>query len=108
MRKDVTGPAAAEPATGTKHAEARRKFLLQCGRYAKITPPLITLLLTASHARYATAASGAGPHPGGSQQSGGGTFSLQSDGMCSQARSGAFVGDTPGCAQLRSRIALPR
>lgn len=109
MRKDLTQTTAVPPATGKTNSEARRQFLLQCGRYASITPPLITLLLTASQARYATAASGAGPQPGlSSQQSGSGSFSLLNDGTCSQAQSGPFVGDSPGCAQLRSRIALPR
>jgi hypothetical protein len=108
MRKDLTRPEAVFPAVDINHSETRRKFLLQCGRYASITPPIVTLLLTATQARYATAASGTGPRPSASAQPSAGGFSLQNDGICSQAQSGPFVGDSPGCAQLRSRIALPR
>jgi hypothetical protein len=40
---------------------ARRRFLLRCGRYAAVTPPLVTLLLAPDAAKYAAAQSGVGP-----------------------------------------------
>lgn len=49
--------------------EARRRFLLTCGRYAAVTPPVISLLLSTAGPNYAIAASGsaratARPTPG--------------------------------------------
>lgn len=38
----------------------RRKFLLQCGRFGVVTPPMIALLLSAGPATYAVARSGGG------------------------------------------------
>ena len=37
---------------------ARRRFLATCGKFAVVTPPAITLLLSASPQSYAAAASG--------------------------------------------------
>jgi hypothetical protein len=42
----------------TSHFEARRRFLKDCGRYAVVTPPAITLLLSTAGPNYALAASG--------------------------------------------------
>lgn len=44
--------------------QARRKFLTTCGKFAVVTPPAITLLLSAANRSYAQAASG-GPGPTG-------------------------------------------
>jgi hypothetical protein len=49
--------------------EARRRFLITCGRYAAVTPPVISLLLSTAGPNYAIAASGsagatARPTPG--------------------------------------------
>jgi hypothetical protein len=41
-------------------AQARRRFLASCGRFAALTPPAVTLLLSAADATYAVAASGRG------------------------------------------------
>ena len=38
--------------------EARRRFLAKCGKFAVITPPVVTLMLTATHGNYAAARSG--------------------------------------------------
>jgi hypothetical protein len=37
---------------------ARRKFLASCGKFAALTPPAVTLLLSAADANYAVALSG--------------------------------------------------
>jgi hypothetical protein len=42
----------------TPHVEARRKFLASCGKFAALTPPAVTLLLSAGEANYAVAFSG--------------------------------------------------
>lgn len=46
--------------------EARRAFLLRCGRFAAVTPPVITTLLTVStipsEAHASTIGRGNGPH----------------------------------------------
>lgn len=39
---------------------ARREFLASCGKFAAVTPPAITLLLSTSMSSTATAASGGG------------------------------------------------
>lgn len=107
MDKNSVSPTAGS-ASGGDHDEARRRFLVQCGRYAAITPPVVTVLLSVSQSRYATAASGVGPRSGASApQTGSGSFALSSDGTCAQAQS-TFVGDSPGCVRLRSRVDLPR
>ena len=51
--------------------EARRRFLAKCGKFAVITPPAMTLLLSSTAQNYAVAASGGGgTHlPGSGQQS---------------------------------------
>jgi hypothetical protein len=41
-------------------AQARRRFLASCGRFAALTPPAVILLLSATDANYAVAASGRG------------------------------------------------
>ena len=38
--------------------QARRKFLMSCGKFAIVTPPAISLLLAASDQSFAVAASG--------------------------------------------------
>lgn len=43
----------------TAHAEARRRFLATCGKFAAVTPPAIALMLNAAERNYAVAASGA-------------------------------------------------
>jgi len=41
-------------------AEARRNFLKTCGKFAVITPPAVTLMLSAASHNYAAAQSGLG------------------------------------------------
>ena len=41
--------------------QARRKFLATCGKFAVVTPPAVTLLLSATNRAYAHFASGMGP-----------------------------------------------
>ena len=55
-----------------EHAEARRKFLITAGKFAAITPPLITGLLTVSKGNYAMALSGSGPQGNNGFGNGGG------------------------------------
>jgi hypothetical protein len=107
MEKDSTSPKADSPAADS-HDQARRQFLVQCGRYAVITPPVVTVLLSVSQSRYATAASGAAPRSGAALLSGSGSFAVQGDSTCAQAQSGVFVGDAPGCVRLRSHLDPPR
>ena len=38
--------------------QARRRFLASCGKFAALTPPAVTLMLSAADAKYAVAASG--------------------------------------------------
>jgi len=45
--------------------EDRRKFLATCGKFAVVTPPAITLLLSTSLTSDAIAASGGKGHDGG-------------------------------------------
>jgi hypothetical protein len=106
MEKDSVSPTSGS-ASGSDHDEARRRFLVQCGRYAAITPPVVTVLLSVSQSRYATAASGVGSASGTTSRPGAGSFALSSDGTCAQAQ-GTFVGDSPGCVRLRSRVDLTR
>jgi len=40
-------------------ALARRRFLLNCGKFAVVTPPVVTLMLSASERSYAIVSSGA-------------------------------------------------
>jgi hypothetical protein len=40
--------------------EARRRFLAKCGKFAVITPPAMTVLLSSTAQNYAVAASGGG------------------------------------------------
>ena len=49
----LTPEATPEPADA-----ARRKFLASCGKFAALTPPAVTLLLSAADANYAVAFSG--------------------------------------------------
>lgn len=51
---------------------ARRSFLASCGRFAAVTPPLVTLMVAASAQNYATAASGGGPRGNNGFGNGGG------------------------------------
>lgn len=37
---------------------ARRRFLANCGKFAIVTPPVVSLMLSASHRSYANAGSG--------------------------------------------------
>lgn len=45
--------------------EARRRFLAKCGKFAAVTPPAMTLLLTSTHQSYAVAGSNNGFGNGG-------------------------------------------
>ena len=69
----------------------RRRFLLACGKFAAITPPTMTLLLTAGSG-FAVAASGSGG--GGSSGGGGITYFVPRDDALIQANGGVKPGDT--------------
>jgi hypothetical protein len=43
-----------------RHIEARRRFLATCGKFALITPPAMTVLLSSTAQNYAVAGSGNG------------------------------------------------
>ena len=45
--------------TANRAALARRRFLLNCGKFAVVTPPLVTLMLSTSDRSYAKVMSGA-------------------------------------------------
>jgi hypothetical protein len=47
-----------EKLRGTEMLDARRRFLAKCGKFALITPPAMTLLLSSTAQNYAVAASG--------------------------------------------------
>lgn len=51
--------------TGTPLDDDRRKFLASCGKFAVVTPPAITMLLSTSLNSTAVASSGAGGSSGG-------------------------------------------
>ena len=67
----------------------RRRFLLSCGRFALITPPTMTLLLTSSGQNFAVAGSGSA---GGSL--GGTTYFVPRDDDAIAAAGGVKPGDT--------------
>lgn len=46
---------------GDESLQARRKFLATCGKFAVVTPPAVTLLLSATNRAYANFGSGMGP-----------------------------------------------
>jgi hypothetical protein len=50
--------------TGTPLDDDRRKFLASCGKFAVVTPPAITMLLSTSLNSTAVASSGAGGSSG--------------------------------------------
>ena len=70
---------------------SRRKFLAQCGKFAIVTPPAITLMLAASSQNFAVAASG-GASSGGA---GGGT-TAGSGGGAGGGAGGSFSGGSGG------------
>lgn len=47
--------------------QARRNFLATCGKFAVVTPPAVTLLLSATNRAYANFGSGAGSEGDGSE-----------------------------------------
>jgi hypothetical protein len=57
--------------TGTPLDDDRRKFLASCGKFAVVTPPAITMLLSTSLNSTAIARSGGGGYSGGDGNSGG-------------------------------------
>ncbi len=46
--------------TAIDQMQARRRFLAKCGKYAIVTPPAMTVLLSSTAQNYAVAASGGG------------------------------------------------
>lgn len=69
-----------EPSTGAAVADARRRFLINCGKFAVATPPAISLLLAAAKTNYAVASSGSNGSSS-SSGSGGGNAPLVSNDM---------------------------
>jgi hypothetical protein len=53
-----------DPALEPREGDDRRKFLAACGRFAAVTPPTITLLLSTSLTSTAITRSGAGGDQG--------------------------------------------
>jgi hypothetical protein len=51
---------------------ARRRFLLNCGKFAVVTPPVVTLMLSTSERSYAAVASGARGRGNNGRGNGGG------------------------------------
>ena len=49
-----------EKLTESAQLEARRRFLAKCGKFAVVTPPVMTVLLSSTAQNYAVAASGGG------------------------------------------------
>lgn len=47
------------PKNADRAALARRRFLLNCGKFAVVTPPLVTLMLSTTDRSYAKVMSGA-------------------------------------------------
>lgn len=71
---------------------ARRAFLAKCGKYALVTPPVVTLMLSVSGTNnYALALSGSGPSGGGG---GGG-------GNANNGGGGGSGSNNPGILQSR-------
>lgn len=60
----------------TESDRARREFLRKCGRFAVVTPPVVTLLLSTSLDSPAVAASGTSGAGGGSPDRFGGNCNL--------------------------------
>jgi hypothetical protein len=56
--------------TGTPLDDDRRKFLASCGKFAVVTPPAITMLLSTSLNSTAIAYSGGRAHSGGGERDG--------------------------------------
>ncbi len=53
-------------------ALARRRFLLNCGKFAVVTPPVVTLMLSTAERSYAVVASGARGRGNNGRGNGGG------------------------------------
>lgn len=52
--------------------QARRRFLANCGKFAVVTPPVVSLMLSASHRSYAAVGSGGARGPQGNNGFGNG------------------------------------
>jgi hypothetical protein len=59
MENERSPPASADPATSGD--DDRREFLKKCGKFAAITPPAVTMLLSTSLTSRAIAKSGGRP-----------------------------------------------
>ena len=75
-----------------EQTEARRRFLASCGKFALITPPAMTVLLSSTAQNYAVAGSGGAGAGGGSlpKQGNNGWGNGGSDGVPGNS------GSTPG------------
>jgi hypothetical protein len=80
--------------------EARRSFLVKCGKFAVITPPAMTVLLASTAQNYAVASSGGGsthlPGSGGGNNgfgNGGGDGVPGNSGNNSSPQAGSKTGD---------------
>ena len=58
----------------SEKVEARRRFLATCGKFAVITPPAMTVLLSSTAQNYAVAGSGHSGRPQGNNGFGNGGF----------------------------------
>jgi hypothetical protein len=60
-----------EPSVGTPLDDDRRKFLAACGKFAVVTPPALTMLLSTSlNSRAIAHSGGRGDHDGGDHDRG--------------------------------------
>lgn len=104
MRRDARS-------TDSPSTDGRREFLRSCGRFALITPPAMTLLLSSGGRNFAAA--GSGLSGGGSLPSGGGTtYFVPRDDALIQEAGGVKPGDTvcfsgPGGINCKSVNAPP-
>ena len=74
--------------------EARRRFLANCGKFAVVTPPVISLMLSASERSYARVSSGVSRRRGNNGfGNGGGDGVPGNSGSNSSPNSGQKAGD---------------
>jgi hypothetical protein len=68
-------------ATKNEHLQARRKFLASCGKFALVTPPVISLMLSSSEDAYARTGSGSpgAPAPAATPDAWGNPYKAGSD-----------------------------
>lgn len=56
---------------GDPQVEARRRFLATCGKFALVTPPVVSLMLSQADKSFASVSSGGGGYDGHNNDGGG-------------------------------------